>query len=175
MKTGWGCSSVTEHLLSMHRALISFLVLQNRKTNNILQSSSPCWGYTAVSQGGAHLSHKSLPKFLKLDLDIYVAHRPHQSSWNEWNHTYHTYRKNTTWLNFPFIWCTLLHLNLKRQQKNLFAHSAMKNQLLAPEIYYFQKSHWLEIWVTLEGHKISINFRMSGLSVAYSETQHSKW
>lgn len=31
------------------------------------------------------------------------------------------------------------------------------------------------IWVTLKGHKISINCRLSGLSVGYSKTQHSKW
>lgn len=31
------------------------------------------------------------------------------------------------------------------------------------------------ILVTSEGHKISINFRMSGLSAAYSKIQHSQW
>jgi hypothetical protein len=103
---------------------------------------------------------------------------PNTISWNKRNRILHTCRKNiyVNMKNF-ILFDTHFSIAILKDNKRTYWWTICYEEstfgsrtVLFPEITLVGN-----ILVTSEGYKISINFRMSELSVAYSQTQHSKW
>lgn len=77
---------------------------------------------------------------------------------------------------FLLTYTSVINIILEKTPKNLFMNYLLQRINFWFLNYITSRSYTTRnILVTSEGHKISINFRMSGLSMAYSKPQHSKW
>lgn len=136
-------------------------------------------------KGDTRPSHEDLPKCAKLGVEIHIytnidtrTHTPqHFLKWNYISSYTKKYIYCMRCFSLLFDDTCFSIMLLKDKKKKNYSGSICYEEptfgcwtLLFPEVILAGN-----VWVTSEGHKISINFRMSALSAAYSRTHHSKW